>query len=73
MKIQISEYDHIFWVNLEPENTEEAAQLMRLANTPKREPIDFTTHFGSKIFCEFGINKKDSSHYSNVITNRANK
>ena len=73
MKIQISEYELIFWVNLEPETTDEAAQLMRLANAPKREPIDFTTHFNSKIFCEFGINKKDSSRYSNIVTNRANK
>lgn len=71
MKITISEFDHIFWMQLEPENTAEAAQLMRLGNTPKREPINFITHFNGNIFCEFGINKKNRLHYSNIVTNRA--
>jgi len=73
MKIKINEYDHTFWLTLEPETIEEAAQLMRLANTAKRKPINFTTHFSREVFCEFGINKKDSSHCSNIVTNQIKK
>jgi len=73
MKIQINENNRSFYVSLEPETTDEAAQLMRLAASSKRKPIDFTTYFGSKIYCKFGISKKDSSHCTNFITNRAKK
>jgi len=71
MKININEYDRLFWVNLEPETLEESAILLRMANMAKREPIDFTTSFyGKKIETEFAINKKDSSKVDNHIRNK---
>lgn len=73
MKINLEEFENSFWFGLHPETIEDAAQLLRLANTVKREPLTIHTDFNENIVCNFELNKKFYSCYSNTLNNRGKK